>query len=90
MEGQSGLSELSVISWVSAFQGYPLSGVPLYIVKCRSSHELIKVLNSILLAECAEFSSIVIELVIGILLSPPNNYMPFVQLYKLHQSIAVK
>ena len=30
MEGQSGLSELSVISWVSAFQGCPLSGVPLY------------------------------------------------------------
>ena len=30
MEGQSGLSELSVISWVSANQGCPLSGVPLY------------------------------------------------------------
>ena len=30
MEGQSGLSELSVISWVSAFEGCPLSGVPLY------------------------------------------------------------
>ena len=30
MEGQSGLSELSVISWVSAIQGCPLSGVPLY------------------------------------------------------------
>ena len=36
-------------------------------------------------AECAEFASIVIELVIGILLSPANNYMPFVQHYKLHQ-----
>ena len=31
MEGQSGLSELSVISWVSAFEGCPLSGVPLYL-----------------------------------------------------------
>ena len=30
MEGQSGLSELSVISWVSAFEGCPLGGVPLY------------------------------------------------------------
>ena len=30
MEGQSGLSESSVISWVSAIQGCPLSGVPLY------------------------------------------------------------
>ena len=27
---QSGLSELSVISWVSAVEGCPLSGVPLY------------------------------------------------------------
>ena len=27
MEGQSGLSELSVISWVSAIQGCPLSEV---------------------------------------------------------------
>ena len=31
MEGQSGPSELSVISWVSAFQECPLSGVPLYL-----------------------------------------------------------
>ena len=30
MEGQSGLSELSVISWVSAFEGCLLGGVPLY------------------------------------------------------------
>jgi len=30
MERQSGLSELSVISWVSAFEGCPLGGVPLY------------------------------------------------------------
>jgi len=30
MEGQSGLSELSIISWVSAFEGCPLTGVPLY------------------------------------------------------------
>ena len=34
------------------------------------------VLNSTGSAECAEFASIVIELVIGILLSPANNYMP--------------
>jgi len=33
MEGQSGLSELSVISWVSAVEGCPLSGVPLYLHK---------------------------------------------------------
>ena len=33
MEGQSGLSELSVISWVSAIQGCPLSRVLLYIYK---------------------------------------------------------
>ena len=32
MGGQSGLSELSVISWVSAFEGCPLSGVPLYLI----------------------------------------------------------
>ena len=30
MEEQSGLSELSVISWVSAVEGCPLSRVPLY------------------------------------------------------------
>ena len=30
MEGQLGLSELSVISWVSTFEGCPLDGVPLY------------------------------------------------------------
>ena len=29
MGGQSGLSELSVISWVYAAEGCPLSGVPL-------------------------------------------------------------
>ena len=29
LEGQSVLSELSVISWVSAVEGCPLSGVPL-------------------------------------------------------------
>ena len=33
MGGQSGLSELSVISWVSAVEGCLLSGVPLY--SCR-------------------------------------------------------
>ena len=33
MERQSGLSELSVISWVSAIQGCPLSGVPLYLYR---------------------------------------------------------
>ena len=41
------------------------------------------VLNSMGSAECAEFASIVIELVIGILLSSANNYMPFAQHYKL-------
>ena len=30
MEGQSGLSELSIISWVSAVEGCLFSGVPLY------------------------------------------------------------
>ena len=33
MGGQLGLSELSVISWVSAFEGCPLSRVPLYNLK---------------------------------------------------------
>ena len=32
MEKQSGLSELSVISWVSAVEGCPSSRVPLYIL----------------------------------------------------------
>ncbi len=32
MEKRLGLSELSVISWVSAVEGRPLSGVPLYSV----------------------------------------------------------
>ena len=32
MEGQLGLSELSVIAWVSAVEGCLLSGVPLYIL----------------------------------------------------------
>ena len=36
-----------------------------------------RVLNSTESAECAELASIVIELVIGILISPANNYMPF-------------
>ena len=31
MEGQSGLSELFVVLWVSAIQGCPLNGVPLYL-----------------------------------------------------------
>ena len=30
MEGQSGLSELSIISWLSAIQGCLLSRVPMY------------------------------------------------------------
>ena len=30
MEGQLGLSEMSVISWVSAVEGYPLSEILLY------------------------------------------------------------
>ena len=40
MEKRSGLSELSVISCVSAVEGCPLSGVPLYIeyfTQCGSS-----------------------------------------------------
>ena len=32
MEGQLGLSELSIILWVSAVEGCTLSGVPLYLV----------------------------------------------------------
>ena len=32
MEKQSGLSELSVISWVSPVEGCQLSGVPLYYI----------------------------------------------------------
>ena len=32
MEKRSGLSELSVISWVSAIEGCPLSGAPLYFL----------------------------------------------------------
>ena len=39
MEGQLGLSELSVISWMSAFQGCPLRGVPLYTQKMGRSPE---------------------------------------------------
>ena len=31
MEKRSGLSELSVILWVSTIEGCPLSGVPLYM-----------------------------------------------------------
>ena len=38
MEGQSGLSELSVISWVSAVEGCPLGGVSLYTLLV-SSHD---------------------------------------------------
>ena len=48
------------------------------------------VLNSTWSAEYDEFASIVIELVIGILLSPANSYMPFVQHYKLHRCCEVK
>ena len=44
-----------------------------------------RVFNSVESAECAEIASIVIELVIGILLSPANNYMLFVQHYKSHR-----
>ena len=43
MEGQLGLGELSVILWVSAFQGCPLRGVPLYL--CTKS--LLCVLSSL-------------------------------------------
>ena len=37
MEWQSGLSELSIISWVSAIQGCPLSGVPLYTISIKTT-----------------------------------------------------
>ena len=39
MEGQSGLSELSIISWVSAVEGCPLSGVPLYFGLIKFPHK---------------------------------------------------
>ena len=41
MEGQSGVSELSVISWVSAVEGCPLSRVPLYIKGKISASKLV-------------------------------------------------
>ena len=40
MEVQSGHSELSVISQVSAVEGCPLSGVPLYLSICPSYRAL--------------------------------------------------
>ena len=40
MEGQSGLSDLSVISWASAFQGCPLRGVPLYYIHLHYLQQL--------------------------------------------------
>ena len=40
-------------------------------------------------AERAEFASIVIQLVIGILLSPANSYMPFVSAFQI-TSVVVK
>ena len=45
MEGQSELSELSVISWVSAVEGCPLSGVPLYI-HCICGQYTINIIRS--------------------------------------------
>jgi len=33
MKGQSGLSELSILSWVPAVEGCLLSGIPLYYYK---------------------------------------------------------
>ena len=36
MGGQSGLSELFVISWVSTVEGCPLGEIPLYISKIFS------------------------------------------------------
>ena len=40
MEKQSGLSELSIISWASAVEGCLLSGVPLYMVSIGRVVEL--------------------------------------------------
>ena len=40
MEGQSGLSELSVISWVSAIQGCPLSGLHCNVKKTHATNNL--------------------------------------------------
>ena len=37
MEGQLGLSEMSVISWVSAVEGCSLCGVPLYSTQAMKS-----------------------------------------------------
>ena len=37
MEGQSGLSEFSTISWVSAVEKCPLSRVPLYLPKVTNA-----------------------------------------------------
>ena len=46
MGGQSGLSELSVILWMSTFEGCPLSGVPLYNVHAPdSSHEVLEIVD---------------------------------------------
>ena len=40
MEKQSGPEGLSVISWVSAVEGCPLSGVPLYILIMQYTYPL--------------------------------------------------
>ena len=47
------------------------------------------VLNSTRSAECAEFASIVIELVIGILLPPANHYNAFYSALQI-TSVVVK
>ena len=48
MEGQSGLLELSAISWVSAVEG-PLSGVPLHSVG-TFNHALLATTNHVFAA----------------------------------------
>ena len=52
MEGQSGLSELSAISWVSAFQGCPLSGVPVYYASFESPASERKACIVVMLLAC--------------------------------------
>ena len=50
-----------------------------------TKHPLVACLEQHMVSWCAEFASIVIKLVIGILLSSANTCVPFVQHYKLHQ-----
>ena len=59
MEGQLGLSELSVLLWVSAVEGCPLSGVPLYkyFQERRKTNCVVYVLAAYIAAVvCASFA----------------------------------